>query len=115
MTEPADVRTAATPWKQATVHAIDKPTPRVLMLRCWCPTGPTQLPGQHYVIRLTAPDGYTAQRSYSLASSPADPLIELGVELLDDGEVSGYLGEVAVDRRSARGARADRALVRLAR
>jgi len=47
------------------------------------------------VIRLTAPDGYVAQRSYSLASAPGDPQIELGIELLPDGEVSGYLGEVA--------------------
>ena len=64
------------------------------MLRLEVPDRAEQLPGQHYVIRLTAPDGYVAQRSYSLASAPADPQIELGVELLTDGEVSGYLGEV---------------------
>ncbi|MPQ98566.1 oxidoreductase [Modestobacter sp. I12A-02628] len=52
------------------------------------------LPGQHYVVRLTAPDGYTAQRSYSVASAPSDPLLELFVERLDDGEVSGYLADV---------------------
>jgi ferredoxin-NADP reductase len=52
------------------------------------------LPGQHYVIRLTAPDGYRAQRSYSLASSPGDPLVEFFVERLDDGEVSTYLADV---------------------
>jgi ferredoxin-NADP reductase len=50
--------------------------------------------GQHYVVRLTAEDGYTAQRSYSVASAPADPLIELFVERLDDGEVSTYLADV---------------------
>ena len=48
-----------------------------------------QLPGQHYVVRLRADDGYTASRSYSVASAPADPLVELYVERLDDGEVSG--------------------------
>jgi ferredoxin-NADP reductase len=52
------------------------------------------LPGQHYVVRLTAPDGYRAQRSYSIASAPGDPLLELLVERLEDGEVSGYLADV---------------------
>jgi ferredoxin-NADP reductase len=51
-------------------------------------------PGQHYVIRLTAEDGYTAQRSYSVASAPSDPLLEFYIEHLDDGEVSGFLAEV---------------------
>jgi ferredoxin-NADP reductase len=88
---------AATPWKLATVHSIDKPTPQVVMLQLFVPDRAPQLPGQHYVIRLTAPDGYTAQRSYSLASAPAEQFIELGVELLPDGEVSAYLGEVAVE------------------
>ena len=55
---------------------------------------PDHLPGQHYVVRLTADDGYTASRSYSIASSPTDPLLELGIERLDDGEVSGYLADV---------------------
>ncbi|AXT86719.1 oxidoreductase [Aeromicrobium sp. A1-2] len=53
------------------------------------------VPGQHYVVRLRAPDGYTAQRSYSVASDPADPLIELMVECLPRGEVSSFLHEVA--------------------
>jgi ferredoxin-NADP reductase len=52
------------------------------------------LPGQHYVVRLTAPDGYTAQRSYSIASPPGDPLVELFVERLPDGEVSTHLADV---------------------
>jgi len=51
------------------------------------------LAGQHYVIRLSAPDGYTAQRSYSVASPPSDPLCEFFVEQLDNGEVSTYLAE----------------------
>ena len=51
-----------------------------------------RLAGQHYVVRLTAPDGYTAQRSYSVASAPDDSNeIELTVEKLEGGEVSGFL------------------------
>jgi ferredoxin-NADP reductase len=65
-----------------------------VMLRLDVPDRVPQLAGQHYVVRLSAPDGYTAQRSYSVASSPSDPLVELGVDVLEDGEVSGYLGEV---------------------
>jgi ferredoxin-NADP reductase len=49
--------------------------------------------GQHYVIRLSAPDGYTAQRSYSVASSPSDPLCEFFVMRLDNGEVSTFLAD----------------------
>jgi ferredoxin-NADP reductase len=55
------------------------------------------LAGQHYVVRLTAPDGYTASRSYSVASPPdGSTEIELTVERLPDGEVSGFLHDVAV-------------------
>jgi ferredoxin-NADP reductase len=61
--------------------------------------------GQHYVVRLTAEDGYTAQRSYSIASAPADELVELYVERLEDGEVSTYLADVvaAGDELEVRG------------
>jgi ferredoxin-NADP reductase len=54
------------------------------------------LAGQRYVVRLSAPDGYTAQRSYSVASPPSDPLCEFFVEQLDNGEVSTYLAEDAM-------------------
>ena len=47
--------------------------------------------GQHVDVRLTAPDGYQAQRSYSIASAPGDPLLMLTVERIEDGEVSPYL------------------------
>ena len=50
--------------------------------------------GQHVDIRLTAEDGYQAQRSYSIASAPEDDLLALTVERLDDGEVSPYLTDV---------------------
>lgn len=51
------------------------------------------LPGQHYVIKLTAEDGYSASRSYSVASAPHDELLEFYVEELDGGEVSPYLAD----------------------
>ena len=53
--------------------------------------------GQHYIVRLTAPDGYTASRSYSVASPPDDsPEIEITVERLPDGEVSTFLHDVVM-------------------
>jgi len=52
------------------------------------------LPGQHYVVRLRAEDGYTASRSYSVASTPSDDAVELCVERLPDGEVSSFLADV---------------------
>jgi ferredoxin-NADP reductase len=64
------------------------------VLRLEAPDRIDHLPGQHYVIRLTAEDGYVAQRSYSVASPPSDPLLEFYVERLEDGEVSSFLGEV---------------------
>ncbi len=54
---------------------------------------PGHLAGQHVDVRLTAPDGYQAQRSYSIASAPEDPALELTVERLADGEVSTYLAD----------------------
>jgi ferredoxin-NADP reductase len=78
----------------ATVVGVRKPKPRAVQLRLDVPDRVDHLPGQHYVVRLTAPDGYTAQRSYSIASAPDDPHVELCVERLDDGEVSGYLADV---------------------
>jgi ferredoxin-NADP reductase len=82
-------------WQIATVSAVKVETPRVksftLALPMWVP----HLPGQHYDVRLTAPDGYTAQRSYSIASSPVDEgEIELTIDRLDEGEVSNYFHDV---------------------
>jgi ferredoxin-NADP reductase len=82
-------------WQTATVLAIREETPRAktFRLRVEAPTG--HRAGQHYVVRLTAPDGYTASRSYSVASPPdGTSEFELTVERLDDGEVSGFLHEV---------------------
>jgi ferredoxin-NADP reductase len=66
------------------------------MLRLELPDRIDHLPGQHYVVRLRADDGYVAQRSYSLASPPSDPLIELFVARLDEGEVSSFLADVVM-------------------
>jgi ferredoxin-NADP reductase len=78
----------------ATVSAVTHPTPSGVRLRLDVPYRVDHLPGQHYVVRLRAEDGYTAQRSYSVASASSDPLLELFVERLDDGEVSTYLADV---------------------
>lgn len=82
-------------WKRATIREVDHPIARGVRLRLDVHDRVQHLPGQHYVVRLTAADGYIAQRSYSVASAPSDPMIELFVERLDDGEVSGYLAEIA--------------------
>ena len=57
-------------WQLATVTAVREETPRVKSFRLALPMWMQHLPGQHYEVRLTAPDGYRAQRSYSVASSP---------------------------------------------
>ncbi|GAA3436367.1 FAD-binding oxidoreductase [Kutzneria kofuensis] len=81
-------------WRYAKVVAVRHDTPHSVTLRMDVPDRVRHLPGQHYVIRLTAEDGYRAQRSYSVASAPADPLLELFVERLEDGEVSTYLADI---------------------
>jgi ferredoxin-NADP reductase len=92
-------------WRTATVVTVRHPTPRAVELRLDVPDRVDHLPGQHYVVRLTAPDGYRAQRSYSVASAPEDPHLELFVERLDDGEVSTYLADVVApgDQLEVRG------------
>jgi ferredoxin-NADP reductase len=82
-------------WQVATVTAIKPETPRVKSFRFSLPMWMPHLPGQHYDVRLTAPDGYQAERSYSIASSPLDEgEIELTIDRLDDGEVSPYFHDV---------------------
>ncbi len=81
-------------WQSATVLAITEETSRAKSLRLALAAPSPHLAGQHYVVRLTAPDGYTASRSYSVASAPdGSAEIELTVEWLEDGEVSTYLHE----------------------
>ena len=86
-------RAPAGGWRTATVVDVRHPTPRAVELRLDVPDRVDHLPGQHYVVRLTAEDGYHAQRSYSLASAPEDPQVELFVERLDEGEVSPFLAD----------------------
>ena len=81
-------------WRTATVSRVRRPLERSVELRLDVLDRIDHMAGQHYVVRLTAEDGYTAQRSYSVASAPDDPLVELLVERLDDGEVSTYLADV---------------------
>ncbi len=82
-------------WQSATVVAIRDETPRAKTFRLRFAAPTPHRAGQHYVVRLTAPDGYTASRSYSVASPPdGSAEIELTVERLDDGEVSTFLHDV---------------------
>jgi ferredoxin-NADP reductase len=70
-------------------------TPRTKTLALTLPLWIAHRPGQHYDVRLTAPDGYRAERSYSIASEPErGPELELTVERIEDGEVSPYLLDV---------------------
>jgi ferredoxin-NADP reductase len=82
-------------WQIATVTSIKVQTPTVKSFCLRLPMWMCHLPGQHYDVRLTAPDGYRAQRSYSVGSSPLDEgEIELTIDRLDDGEVSPYFHDV---------------------
>lgn len=106
MAVPAVEQRAPGRWQIGTVTAVKRETPRVKSFRIELPMWLPHLPGQHYDVRLTAPDGYRAQRSYSVASSPLDEgEIELTIDRLDDGEVSPYFHDVVVegDRVEVRG------------
>ena len=104
-------------WQTATVLSVRDETSNARTLRLALPAAAPHLAGQHYVLRLTAPDGYTATRAYSVASAPDDGAaaphgeqrrdeerrseerrseIELTVERLADGEVSEFLHDVVV-------------------
>ena len=85
-------------WQIGTVTRIKEETPRVKSFRIDLPMWMPHLPGQHYDVRLTDEDGYHAQRSYSIASSPLDEGgIELTIDRLEDGEVSPYFHDVVVE------------------
>jgi ferredoxin-NADP reductase len=92
-------------WRLCDVAEVRAETPTVKTLVLAAPEWPGHLAGQHVDIRLTAEDGYQAQRSYSIASAPEDGRLCLTVERLDDGEVSPYLTEVLVvgDKLELRG------------
>jgi ferredoxin-NADP reductase len=82
-------------WSLGTVREVAEETPRsttlVLDVEGWT----SHRPGQHVDLRLTAEDGYQAERSYSIASAPDEPFLALTVERIEDGEVSPWLTQVA--------------------
>jgi ferredoxin-NADP reductase len=92
---PAPASAQPIPWQTGTVTSIWPETPRAKSFRLRLPQWRAHLPGQYYTLRLTAPDGYQAIRSYSIASSPLDEgEIELTVDCLMDGEVSPFIHDV---------------------
>ena len=92
-------------WRPATVASVRPESPAARTVVLQVPGWPGHAAGQHVDIRLTAEDGYTASRSYSIASVADGELVEVTVERLDDGEVSPYLVDVAApgDRLEVRG------------
>ena len=105
MTEIGQDRRLAAVWRDARVVDVSHHGDLAVILRLDVPDRVLHRPGQHYVVRLRAEDGYTASRSYSTVSAPSDDLVELYVEKVPDGEVSGYLSEVveAGDELECRG------------
>ncbi len=83
-------------WQVATVAEIRPETASVKTFRFSLSQPTPHIAGQHFSIRLTAPDGYMTERSYSVASPPNDKEIELTVERLADGEVSTFLHDEAM-------------------
>ncbi len=102
---PAPSRAGAITWRLATVVGVHAETPRARTLFLDVPDWPGHRAGQHVDVRLTAPDGYQTQRSYSIASAPEDTRLALTIERLQNGEVSSYLtDEVRLgDRLELRG------------
>jgi ferredoxin-NADP reductase len=93
-------------WQIATVSGIHPETPQVKTFAFSLPDWQPHQPGQHYDLRLTAADGYQAQRSYSIASPPETTgVVELSIERLPDGEVSSFMHDTVVvgDRLELRG------------
>jgi ferredoxin-NADP reductase len=92
-------------WRMATVAEVVDETPHARTLILDVPDWPGHVAGQHLDVRLTAEDGYQAERSYSIASAPEDARVALTVERIDDGEVSPYLAGdvVAGDQFEIRG------------
>jgi len=80
-------------WQVGDIVETSPQTPRTKSLFLELPEWPGHRAGQHVDIRLTAVDGYQAERSYSIASAPESGRLELVVERLDDGEVSPYLAD----------------------
>src|SRR6476660_10279369 len=93
-------------WQLATVTAIREETPTVRSFSLRLPAWTGHRPGQHVDLRLTAQDGYSVERSYSIASEPERAgEVDISVERIEGGEVSPFLHEVVVpgDRLEVRG------------
>ncbi|HEY3163430.1 MAG TPA: ferredoxin reductase [Candidatus Limnocylindrales bacterium] len=93
-------------WRLATITAVTPETPTVRSFTLSIPDWGGHRAGQHVDLRLTAADGYSVERSYSIASEPERAgQIELTVERIADGEVSSFLHDIAVpgDRIEVRG------------
>jgi ferredoxin-NADP reductase len=88
---PAAIAAPRLGWRVATVADRIDETPRARSLVLEVPEWPGHLPGQHIDVRLTAEDGYQAQRSYSIATPASDSRVTITVERIPDGEVSPYL------------------------
>jgi ferredoxin-NADP reductase len=84
-------------WRLADVVGTVDETPHAKTLILRVPGWQGHRPGQHVDVRLTAEDGYQAERSYSIASAPNGERVELTIEELEDGEVSSYLAEVLMN------------------
>ena len=92
-------------WQVVRVRELVVETARVHTVVLDAPAWPGHRAGQHVDVRLTAPDGYQAQRSYSIASAPEDDALVLTIERIEDGELSPYLVDVVEpgDRFEVRG------------
>ncbi|MEN9342081.1 MAG: hypothetical protein RIQ54_337 [Candidatus Parcubacteria bacterium] len=95
-------------WHTATLIESQMLGDSMMSLRFSVPSWQPHIPGQHVDVRLTAPNGYQAQRSYSIANAPEElRVVELGVQLLEEGEVSPYLFNLkpgqAIELRGALG------------
>ena len=93
-------------WQIASIRDVKPETAKVKSFTLTLPDWMRHRAGQHYDIRLTAEDGYHAQRSYSIASEPErEGEVDITVERINDGEVSTYLHDVLIpgDRLEARG------------
>jgi ferredoxin-NADP reductase len=103
----ASARTVPAPlvWRTVTVVELIEETPHARTLVLDVPAWSGHVAGQHVDVRLTAEDGYVAERSYSIASAPEEARLALTIERIDDGEVSPYLaGELVVgDQFEVRG------------
>jgi ferredoxin-NADP reductase len=91
MTDTLPAMRRRVPWLAATVFAVRSETQAARTIVLDVPGWPGHSAGQHVDVKLTAPDGYSAERSYSLAAPAAGTRLELTVQRVDDGEVSPYL------------------------